>query len=106
MATNIINKENEALFLIRRYQANYTVGASTVVGVTGNDMGFTANPDGYTAVGIRSFDAQNNNVCFRYISVGGRGTSTVFVIKNLTSSPQSGICGVEILFARDDVIGS
>lgn len=106
MAESVIKKENASLFLLKRYQANYTVGASTVVGITGNDMGFTANPDGYTAVGIRSFDAQNNNVCFRYISVGGRGTGTVFVLKNLTNSAQSGICGVEILFARDDCIGT
>ena len=106
MAESVIKKESAALFLIRRYSANYSVAGGSVVGVTGNDMEFTANPDGYTAVGIRIIDLQNNNVCFRYVSVGGRGTGTVLVIRNLTGSTQSGTCGVEILFARDDCIGT
>ena len=93
-------------FLIRRYSASFSLTADQAKGITGNDMGFTANPAGYTAIGIRTIDLQNSNVGLRYCNVGGQGTSTVYVLVNRSSSAQTGTCSIEILFVRSDLIGS
>lgn len=106
MATSTIKKEEAALFIIRSYHANYSLTAGQAKGVTGNNANYTAPPAGYTPVGLKMFNADSNNAYVRFVNAGGYGTSTLYVVRNITNSTITGTCTIEILFARSDVMGT
>ena len=106
MAESVLKKENAALFITRGYSASYSLGSGGVVGVLGNSANYTAPPAGYTPVAIKQFNADNNNVFVRYVNAAGYGTSTLYVVRNVATSTQTGTCTIDILFARNDVVGT
>lgn len=99
-------EDTNDLFLIKRYEASYSVNANTYKVIYGNDANYTALPSGYTAVAMRTIDTNSNDVVARYVNVGGYGTRTLYVLRNITSSAKSGTCTIEILFVKDSYIGN
>lgn len=98
--------ESDGMFKIVQYRGSYSLTANQPKGITGSDVQYSAPPNGYKPVAIAHFDAENNNVLFRYIQITGYGSSTLAVVRNITNSAQSGTFTIQILFVKDFAVSS
>lgn len=98
--------ESDGMFKIVQYRGTYSLTASQAKGITGTDVQYSSPPTGYKPVAIAHFDAENNNVLFRYIQITGYGSSTIAVVRNIANSTQTGTFTIQILFVKDFAVSS
>ena len=98
--------ESDGMFKIVQYRGSYSLTANQPKGITGSDVQYSSPPTGYKPVAIAHFDAENNNVLFRYIQITGYGSSTLAVVRNIANSAQSGTFTIQILFVKDFAVSS
>lgn len=98
--------ESDGMFKIVQYRGSYSLTANQSKGITGSDVQYSSPPTGYKPVAIAHFDAENNNVLFRYIQITGYGSSTLAVVRNIENSSQSGTFTIQILFVKDFAVSS
>ena len=98
--------ESDGMFKIVQYRGTYSLTANQAKGITGTDVQYSSPPTGYKPVAIAHFDAENNNVLFRYIQITGYGSSTIAVVRNIANSAQTGTFTIQILFVKDFAVSS
>lgn len=98
--------ESDGMFKIVQYRGSYSLTANQPKGITGSDVQYSSPPTGYKPVAIAHFDAENNNVLFRYIQITGYGSSTIAVVRNIANSAQTGTFTIQILFVKDFAVSS
>ena len=91
--------------LIKRvsYHYDYTVAANSNLSITGNDLGIST-PSGYTVLAPYGFTTGNSSVVTRSVSAGQSGTNTVYALRNVSSSQQTGTAYLNMTYIRSEAL--
>ena len=91
--------------LIKRvtYHYDYTVAANANLNITGDNLGIST-PSGYAVLAPYGFTTGNSSVVTRSLSAGQSGSTTVYALRNVSSSQQTGTAYLSIAYIRYEAL--
>lgn len=104
--SNLVTQLSDSLVFKRaQYTYNYAIAANSKISLSANNLGISP-PSGFAVLAIRSYSTGNDNVIPRTFVPQVSGTSDAVILRNVSSSEQSGKLDIQIVYCKSSVLSA